>query len=114
MNVKVKIANILPMQSGQGRNGMWYRCDFVGTTLKQYPETICFSCIGEIDVKILSSFKVGDIVNVYFNINANEYNGKYYNQVKVWKIVADADSAKQDITQPNNTDFPPDTDTMAF
>ena len=43
MQTTVKITKILPFQSGQGRNGMWYTCEFIGQTLKQYPETICFT-----------------------------------------------------------------------
>ena len=102
MQTTVKITKILPVQSGQGRNGMWYRCEFIGQTLKQYPETICFTCIGESDV------------SVNFNINSNEYNGKYYTQIKVWKIAPAEVKGDQDSGQPNTNDFPADDGGVAF
>lgn len=114
MQTTVKITKILPVQSGQGRNGMWYRCEFIGQTLKQYPETICFTCVGESDVQMLGQFKVGSVVSVSFNINSNEYNGKYYTQIKVWKITPAEVKGEQDSGQPNTNDFPADDGGVAF
>ena len=37
--------------------------------------------------QILDSFKPRDEVEVSYNLNGNEYNGKYYVNLVAWKII---------------------------
>jgi len=59
--------------------------EFVVTTLEQYPQDIKLECT-QAKVVLLDSLKVGDNVDVSFNIRGNEYNGKYFVNLQAWKI----------------------------
>ena len=59
--------------------------EFVITTAEQYPQDIKFEFFKE-KCEILDQFKVGDEVNVHFNIRGNEYNGRYFVNLNSWKM----------------------------
>ena len=84
MEVIGKIVKMLPVQSGQGKNGTWKKQEFIVETQDQYPKKICIAAWGD---KInLSSFSGSEIVKVSFDIESREYNGKWYTDAKAWKI----------------------------
>jgi hypothetical protein len=66
---------------------------FVIETDEQYPQQVKFEMLKE-KTALLDNYKVGDSVEVSFNIRGNEYNGKYYVNLQSWKI--------QEISQQNN------------
>ncbi len=80
-----KILLKLPEQTGTGRNGQWSRQDFIVESQEQFPRKICFSAWGD-KVALLKSFKPEDIIKVFFNIESREYNGKWYTDLRVWKL----------------------------
>lgn len=59
--------------------------EFVITTEGEYPQDVKFELTKE-RVQLLNVAKVGDAVNVAFNIRGNEYNGKYYVNLQAWKV----------------------------
>ncbi len=74
----------MPLQTGQGKNGEWRKQDFVIETQAQYPKKVCISVWGDkIDQ---SSLKEGQDVTVSFDVESREFNGKWYTDVKAWKI----------------------------
>jgi hypothetical protein len=80
-----KVLQVLPEQTGTGRNGQWSRQDFIVETQEQYPKKVCFSAWGD-KVSQLKSFKADDTVKVSFNIESREFNGRWYTDLRVWKI----------------------------
>jgi hypothetical protein len=80
-----KVLQVLPEQTGTGRNGQWSRQDFIMETQEQYPKKVCFSAWGD-KVSQLKSFKTDDTVKVSFNIESREFNGRWYTDLRVWKI----------------------------
>ena len=87
-----KVLQLLPEQTGTGRNGQWSRQDFIVETQEQYPRKVCFSAWGE-KVSLLKSFKTDDTVKVYFNIESRDYNGRWYTDLRIWKIESAVRSA---------------------
>ncbi len=85
MEIKVQLIQVLPLQSGEGKNGPWKKQDIIVETLnRQYPKKICVSIWGDkIDDSIL---KIGNQLNVAFDIESREYNGRWYTDVRAWKI----------------------------
>ncbi len=51
----------------------------------QYVETISFEAIND-KCKLIENLQPGQSVNVHFNLNGREYNGKYFNTLSVWKV----------------------------
>lgn len=88
MEVTGKITKVLPLESGQTKAGAdWQKQSFILTTDAQYNNTYCFEVFGDEKVQNFNKFnKVNDIVTVEFNVNCNEYNGKYYTTLSAWKI----------------------------
>ena len=54
---------------------------------------------------------------VFFDVDAREYNGKWYNQIRAWKVERQAETATQNNQPPVSIEpFPPmpDTDALPF
>lgn len=84
MDINGRVIQVLPEQSGEGKNGTWKKQDFVLETDSQYPKKICFTVWGD---KINSQLmQEGNQLNVSFDVESREYNGRWYTDVKAWKI----------------------------
>ncbi len=84
MEVQGKVNMMLQLQSGQGKNGLWKKQEFILETEGQVPRKICFSLWGEkVDQFPLAT---GEIITVFFDVESREYNGKWYTDAKAWKI----------------------------
>ena len=57
----------------------------VQDAMQQYPRTICFNVLGEEKIKEFN-IRLGEELKVYFDINAREYNGRFFNDVRAWKV----------------------------
>lgn len=89
LEIEGRISQKLPVQSGQSARGLWERQDFVLEYQDgNFPTSVCFTAWGSDKVKDLGQFQVGDTVKVAFNIRGREYNGKWYNDLRVWRISA--------------------------
>ena len=87
LEIEGRISLKLPVQSGQSARGLWERQDFVLEFQDgNFPTSVCFTAWGSDKVKDLNQFQVGDNVKVAFNIRGREYNGKWYNDLRVWRI----------------------------
>ena len=85
MNIEGKIIEVLDEQSGEGANGSWRKQDYILETQGDYPKKICFCIWGE---KIDEfAIKKDEEANVSINLESREYNGKWYTDVKAWKVV---------------------------
>lgn len=80
-----KLVQILPEQTGTGKNGQWIKQDFIVETQEQYPRKVCFSAWGD-KAAIVKNLKDGVQVNVSFNAESREFNGKWYTDLRAWKI----------------------------
>jgi len=83
--VKGKITKIFEEEEIQGKEKKFKKQFFTIETPGEYPKTIAFEAFGE-KVEILKFVKVGDQVNVHFNLDSKEFNNKFYHNVRVWKI----------------------------
>ncbi|MBP5662923.1 MAG: DUF3127 domain-containing protein [Bacteroidales bacterium] len=81
-----KLLQKLPLQSGIGRTGnSWQKQEFVIETIEQYPKKVCANLWGD-KLDMLDTVNIGDTVKVSFSIESREFNGKWYTDVKAWKI----------------------------
>ena len=76
------IALLLPLQMGQGKNGEWKKRIYYRNK-RTVPEKVCITAWGK-TVDYVPS--IGTEVNVSFDIESREYNGRYYTEVKAFKI----------------------------
>ena len=87
MEIIGKAIAALPVKSGVSqRNGeQWQSREYVIETQEQYPKKICFEVFGTDKLKEFN-IRNNDLIKVYFDISAREYNGKWYNSVRAWKV----------------------------
>ena len=64
----------------------WTKQTFILQTPAEYNNQICFQLFGEEKIKLLEAHKIGDQIEVFFNISSREYNNRYYHNVDAWKI----------------------------
>lgn len=99
MDVVGKIIAALPPKSGtsQSTGKPWQVNTYVLQTNEQTPKNIAFDVFGAERVEQYN-LKVGDMVTVSIDIDAHEYNGRWYNQIRAWNVVNHA-SAQQPVAQ---------------
>jgi len=84
MNITAKLIELLPLQTGMSKNGQWRKQDIIVETDGQYPKKICISIWGDkISEKQLL---IGNNLDIFFELESREFNGKWYTDVKAWKI----------------------------
>lgn len=98
MDLKItgKVKQVLQEQSGKSQNGPWRKQDFILETGGQYPRPVCVTQWGD----KIDEFDIqeGEELTAYIDIQSREYNGRWYTDVKAWKIEKGS---------PNNGSTPP-------
>jgi len=84
MQLTAKLIQILPLQSGMGKNGEWKKQDIIVETDGQYPKKVCISIWG--DKANESVLQVGNILDISFDVESREYNGRWYTDIRAWKV----------------------------
>ena len=112
MEINGKIIELLPEKSGQSANGGWRKQEYILETSSQYPKKVCFMAWGD---KIDQfAIKQGEILVVSVDLESREYNGRWYTDVKAWKVSRDGNQDySQSQTQSNMDevrDIPDQTD----
>jgi hypothetical protein len=83
MEILGKIIAVLPLATGEGKNGTWRSQDYVLETTDQYPKKVCFNFFGD---KIEQfPMAIDDVVTVSFDIESREYNGRWFTSIRAWK-----------------------------
>ncbi len=86
LSVKGKIDQILKPESGTSRAGKeWNKQEFIIETDEQYPRKVCFTLFGD-KVNLIDGLAAGQDVEVSFNLESREYNGRWFHNINAWKI----------------------------
>ena len=86
MDIKGRLIQILPLQTGTSKSGnSWSKQEFVIETEEQFPKKVCFTLFGD-KVSLLNGLSSGDQVDVSFNLESREFNGKWYSNINAWKV----------------------------
>lgn len=82
MEVKGKIIKKMDLVTGVAKStgNPWKKQDYVLETLDSYPKTIAFDFFG--DRADQYNFEVGDVINLKFDIESREYQGRYYTNIR--------------------------------
>jgi hypothetical protein len=112
MELSGKIIAVLPEKGGtsQRTGSEWKVQEYVLETADQYPRRMCFSIFGA-DKIAQFAIQQGENLTVSFDIDAHDYQGRWFNSIRAWKVdrtpvaaaVPPAAPADQSIPAP----FPP-------
>jgi hypothetical protein len=106
MEIAGTIIALLPLQTGQGKNGVWKKQEFIMETPGQFPKKVCLSLWGEkVDENRIA---VGDKITASINIESREYNGRWYTDVRAWKISKASGNNSGAEAPPMDASFAPD------
>ncbi len=89
MEVRGNVIVVQPVQTGEGRNGIWKKQEYVieYDQHSQYPRKMMFNLWGDRIEQY--NIQEGQSVRVSFDIDCREYNGRWYNDIRAWKVEAD-------------------------
>lgn len=80
------VTTILPERSGVSQRGEWKSQSFVIETQEQYPKHLCFEVFGA-DRIAQFNIKGGETITVQFDIDARQYQDRWFNSIKAWNII---------------------------
>ena len=84
MEINGKIIELLPEKSGESANGTWRKQEYILETDGQYPKKVCFMAWSD---KIDEfAIKEGESLVASVDLESREYNGRWYTDVKAWKV----------------------------
>ena len=94
MEIQGKVIAVLPERSGVSARGEWKSQTLVIETQEQYPKKMAFDVFG---ADRLAQFNIqsGEVINVSFDIDAHEYQGRYFNQIRAWNVTKVSQQAAQ-------------------
>ena len=89
MEIQGKIIVVLPERSGVSQRGnQWRSISYVLETQEQYPKKLAFDVTNDKIDQL--NIQVGEFLTVQFDINAREYNGRWFNSVNAWNVIRQA------------------------
>lgn len=94
MEIQGKVIAVLPERSGVSARGEWKSQTYVIETQEQYPKKMAFDVFGA-DRLAQFNIRSGEVINVSFDIDAHEYQGRYFNQIRAWNVTKVSQQAAQ-------------------
>lgn len=84
--IKGKLINILPIEVGTSKAGKEFKKrNFVIDTGSQYNPLVCFQLFGD-KCDIIDAYKLGQEIEVSYNLSSREFGGKWYHNLDAWKV----------------------------
>lgn len=86
MELSGKVIAVLEPRGGVSRTGNeWKVQEYVIETHDQYPRKMCFDVFGADKIDQFN-IKAGEEITVSFDIDAREWNGRWFNSIRAWKV----------------------------
>ena len=94
MEIQGKIIAVLDKRSGVSKSTgkEWSSQEYVIEAHDQYARKCCFNVFGDEKINLFA-IKAGEELKVSFDIDAHEYQGRYFNNINAWKVERTADKA---------------------
>ena len=88
MELTGKIIAVMPAKSGVSTKtgNSWMTQEYVIEVPGQYPKRCAFSVFGEERIKQFN-IQSGEEITIQFDIEAREFNGRWYNDVRVYNVL---------------------------
>ncbi|MEO1203286.1 MAG: DUF3127 domain-containing protein [Pseudomonadota bacterium] len=101
MELAGKITHVLEEKSGTSARGPWRKQEYVIEIPGDYPKQVCFMVWGD----KIDQFNIaeGQDLTVHFDLESREYNGRWYTDVKAWRV----EQAEASDGPPHSEEMPP-------
>lgn len=84
--IKGKVKAILPVAEGESARGAWVRGGVVIEYGDEMVRSVAFTAFGEDKVEKVRALRVGEPVEVAFNPESREFEGRWYTDLKLVKV----------------------------
>lgn len=85
MEFEGTVWNVLPLVKGTSARGEWMKQEVVFELPGEFNRKVCVGFWGD-KAQEAGSLKKGDVIAVSANVESREYNGRWYTEVRAWKI----------------------------
>ena len=110
MELTGKVIAVMEARSGtSARTGnAWMTQEYVIEIPGQFPKRCAFSIFGEDRIKQFN-IQNGEDITIQFDIDAREYNGRWYNDVRAYNVIRNQQSTQIATNAAESTEspFPP-------
>lgn len=114
LELEGRIVRKLNVQNGSSARGPWSKQEFIFEYQEgNFPTQVCMNVWGEDKVRDLARHNDGEKVKVSFNLSSREYNGRWYTDVRAWRIESAAPVASAPSQDPGPMPPPPPTEEPA-
>ena len=87
MAIEGALLQKIPAFNGTGLKGNWVKQEFILETREStYAKKVCISVFGEDRVRDLETMSTGDSVKASVNIESREFKGRWYTEVRAWRL----------------------------
>lgn len=110
MELTGKVITVLAARSGSSSKSgnAWMVQEYVVEVPSQYPKRCMFAVFGEDRIKQFN-IQAGEDITVQFDIDAREYNGRWYNDIRAYNVIKSqqpTQSTEKEM-ESNEAPFPP-------
>lgn len=88
MEFEGSVIQLLPQVKGVSARGEWVKQEVIFEQTGEFGRKLCVSFWGD-KAQDVAALKPGDKVKVAANVESREYNGRWYTEVRAWKIEKD-------------------------
>lgn len=87
LEITGRIIAVLDKRTGvsNATGALWSVQQYVIETHEQYPKKMCFDVFGEERINQFA-IQIGEEITVSFDLDAREYQGRWYNSIRAWKV----------------------------
>lgn len=108
MELEGRIVRKLNVQTGTSARGAWSKQEFILEYQEgNFPSQVCMNVWGDDKVRELDRYQIGDKVKVSFNLSSREFNGRWYTDVRAWRMepAVPSQNFHQEAPMPGENDF---------
>jgi len=99
MEITGKIIKTLAPQSGQGKNGVWKKQEYIlEIPSERFPKKLCIAVWGDNIEKF--NIREGSTITAGIDLESREFNGRWYTDVKAWKVSLKDGASSEDAPSP--------------
>ena len=86
MELQGRVIAVLEPRGGVSKSGNeWKVQEYVIETHDQYPRRMCFDVFGTDKIQQFN-IQMGEELKVSFDIDAREWQGRWFNSIRAWKV----------------------------
>jgi len=85
LEISGSLVELRPVVTGESARGQWKKQEMIIETQEQFPKKVCLICWGD-RVDEVANLQPGAQIKASINIESREFNGRWYTDVKVWRL----------------------------